>query len=55
MLSRLAVLLLLMLPIASTAQVFRCPDEDGASFTDQSCPDGEPLDIDPHPGGNGAG
>jgi hypothetical protein len=56
MVSRLAVLLFLMLPISSFgADVFRCPDEDGIRFTDQPCPDGERLDIDPHPGSGGAG
>lgn len=54
--SRLAILLILMLPpLVAGAQVFRCPDEDGMRFTDQPCPDGEQLDIDPRRGGDGAG
>lgn len=55
MASHFAVLLVLMLPIATVAQVFRCPDGDGMRFTDQLCPDGEQLDMAPQPDGDATG
>lgn len=54
--AQLAILLVLMLPpVTAGAEVFRCPDGDGMRFTDQPCPDGERLDIDPQAGGNDTG
>lgn len=54
--SRFWFALLLTLPLATDgARIFRCPDGDATRFTDQPCPDGEPLDIETQPGGNGTG